>query len=497
MKTRKRNIPNFSLSVQLQNPSKAAAAPKACTSLDAFDNKCDPKSCKSHKPASQSHADLFNRPLTDSEDSPLINGDDSGIQWAWGTDNHQATVQHDGGKFIEDNSQVDGQDDNQSDTPKVIQESNKGSDFEDLGKPSVSQEVTTRQHRDPTSRDSEITHLKLTLIAHVTETMDSYNVLDVHRKKKKTKTGSLPSPTALRAQIAETRANKVKADNVLHHAAGKRKTSKGGLPMSIPKTTARPKGMRTLSRTSTSTPSATPGPSASTPSVSTPSSSFVSPPAKKTVAVGGGGNGSGLIKGAEGNPAQAQSYTPGHRSMLALAKRYMHLFIATQDAFPDLATMRNFVVNAIQLTSKDMEITVERTVGNDKMMREQITKAMIVSAGFAAKDSIARLQSKILNLMPLEIIAFASMAIHNALAEFVELGIRKNVNMHTNVYASKYCTYLKHIHTFSTSAKQVNCLDLQQFLYTTRMDKLEQNLDSSGSEEMFTLGDSLLAQSVA
>ncbi|KAF8584607.1 hypothetical protein K439DRAFT_1135415 [Ramaria rubella] len=172
-----------------------------------------------------------------------------------------------------------------------------------------------------------------------------------------------------------------------------------------------------------------------------------------------------------------------------------YLLTGTRDEIKERAA---YLLESVRFLYK--RLVVPRGPSKERRMNpfgHEAIQAVIVSAGFAAKDSVARLQSKILNPMPLEIIAFASMAIHNALAEFVELGIRKNVNMDANVYASKYRTYLKHVHTFSTSAKQVNCLDLQQSLYTAGMDKLEQNLDSSGSEEMFTLGDSSPAQSVA
>ncbi|KAF8497303.1 hypothetical protein BU17DRAFT_103303 [Hysterangium stoloniferum] len=71
--------------------------------------------------------------------------------------------------------------------------------------------------------------------------------------------------------------------------------------------------------------------------------------------------GTGLIA----NPAkgvradQLCAYTPNHKRFFNHTKQYIHLFLATQDAFPTIEVSENFIVNAVWFVNTDMGVDVK------------------------------------------------------------------------------------------------------------------------------------------
>jgi hypothetical protein len=72
----------------------------------------------------------------------------------------------------------------------------------------------------------------------------------------------------------------------------------------------------------------------------------------------------GIIKGQESKAHQLVSRPPTSKKVLKHAKRYMVLFVATQDAFPDHSMSNTFGRESLRLANEDlgMQITMSDSI---------------------------------------------------------------------------------------------------------------------------------------
>jgi len=76
----------------------------------------------------------------------------------------------------------------------------------------------------------------------------------------------------------------------------------------------------------------------------------------------------GIIAGYMGKKDQLQAYTLKHKAVLTLTKHYLHLLIATQDAFPDMSHMSSFTSSVLELAQLDWKHKVQTMVENQVLV---------------------------------------------------------------------------------------------------------------------------------
>ncbi|KAF8503184.1 hypothetical protein BU17DRAFT_71789 [Hysterangium stoloniferum] len=81
----------------------------------------------------------------------------------------------------------------------------------------------------------------------------------------------------------------------------------------------------------------------------------------------------GLKPGAP--PDKLWSYTPRHQKAFTQSKRYINLFIATQDVFPDHVKTCCFALNAISLAANDLGMNIPDTSDNELLVRNHFPNA--------------------------------------------------------------------------------------------------------------------------
>ncbi|KAF8509931.1 hypothetical protein BU17DRAFT_98557 [Hysterangium stoloniferum] len=178
--------------------------------------------------------------------------------------------------------------------------------------------------------------------------------------------------------------------------------------------------------------------------------------------------GTGLIA----NPAkgvradQLCAYTPNPpqttKGFSNHTKQYIHLFLATQDAFLTIEVLENFIVNAVWFANTDMGVGVKISTDIQKM-----------------------------------VIALTAIVIHNGITQWRETGELKNISLEDkNSYCAKYHKILEHLDIVQIGRPTYFGAALQTSLYQQGMAMLGITIQHAGSDDdHFTIGDDITPDS--
>ncbi|KAF8505024.1 hypothetical protein BU17DRAFT_71544 [Hysterangium stoloniferum] len=366
---------------------------------------------------------------------------------------------------------------------------------------------------------------------------EPYNVLVAHKKKKMT-SKKLPTVNFLQQHAAQ-QAAATKSITI---------STTTSAPFSAPISASAPVSASISALTSTSALASTSDSASTSTTISHESSLSLSA-------------GTGLIANpAEGVRAdQLRAYTPNHKRFFNHTKRYIHLFLATQDAFPTIEVSENFIVNAVRFANTDMGVDVKISTDIRKMLKNEMSKVrnrwkaaamkvvrdeyglsgtheqikaratfilqdfryvyirsdspeleyrrerpfehtcianVVKMCAFTHHQSIARLKETALKPVPAQVIALATIVIHNAVAQWRETGKLKNISLEDkNGYCAKYRKILEHLDIVRTG-RPTYFSALQTSLYQQGMATLGITIQRAGSDDdHFTIGDDITPDS--
>ncbi|KAF8511574.1 hypothetical protein BU17DRAFT_69619 [Hysterangium stoloniferum] len=235
------------------------------------------------------------------------------------------------------------------------------------------------------------------------------------------------------------------------------------------------------------------------------------------------------------------STTISHESSLSLSAGTGLIANPAEDAFPTIEVLENFIVNAVRFANIDMGVDVKISTDIRKMLKNEMSKVrnrwkaatmkvvrdeyglngtheqIKARATFILQDfryvyirsdspelmcafihhqSIARLKETALKPVPAQVIALATIVIHNAVAQWRETGKLKNISLEDkNGYCAKYHKILEHLDVVRTG-RPIYFGALQTSLYQQGMATLGITIQHAGSDDdHFTIGDDITPDS--
>ncbi|KAF8525771.1 hypothetical protein BU17DRAFT_62344 [Hysterangium stoloniferum] len=256
---------------------------------------------------------------------------------------------------------------------------------------------------------------------------------------------------------------------------------------------------------------------------------------------------------------QLRAYTPNHKRFFNHTKQYIHLFLATQDAFPTIEVSENFIVNAVQFANTDMGVDVKISTDIREMLKNEMSKVrnrwkaaamkvirdeyglngtheqikahatfilqdlhyvyirsdspeleyhrecpfehtcianVMKMCAFTHHQSITHLKETALKPVLAQVIALATIVIHNAITQWRETGKLKNISLEDkNGYCTKYRKILEHLDVVWTG-RPTYFGALQTSLYQQGMATLGITIQHAGSDDdHFTIGDDITPDS--
>ena len=89
---------------------------------------------------------------------------------------------------------------------------------------------------------------------------------------------------------------------------------------------------------------------------------------------------SGIVPGFESKQDQLRAYKPDRQKVINQAKKYIHLYLATLDAFPAPDTAKQFIQNALDTANEDLSDLPLVKLTNKK---EQLVRSSAVILSYA------------------------------------------------------------------------------------------------------------------